>query len=268
MSEKMIGFIGAGKMGGAIIKGLLSSGFAKKEDIIASEATEQLAEKTSKSLGISVITDNKELVQKSDVIIFATKPFVIKEVLKNASSEITTQKLVLSIAAGVSVDSIESIIGQDIPIIRVMPNTPALVNEGMTAISRNSSVSEDQIQYAKKLFSNVGRCIEVPEKHLDSVTGISGSGPAFFYLIIEALADGGVKMGIPKQEALELAAQTALGAAKMVLESGKHPSILKDEVTTPGGCTAVGLSVLENEGVRAALIETVEKTTNAAKGLG
>jgi pyrroline-5-carboxylate reductase len=263
-----IGFIGAGKMAGAIIKGLCESGFCKKENITASEITEEIAKTASQNLGIDVITDNIELVKNSDIIILCVKPHFVKNVLEESKSVLNPDKLVISIAAGISIETMQNSAGSEIPIIRTMPNTPVLVNEGMTVVCGNDKVTKEQMNYVIDLFSSVGRCLEVSEKMINFVTGISGSGPAFIYLIIEAMADGGVKLGIPKETALELAAQTALGAAKMVLETRKHPSVLKDEVTTPGGCTAVGLSVLEDHNVRSSMIKTVQETARTASGLG
>jgi len=266
--NKKIGFIGAGKMAGAIINGLIKSEFTTKENILATEINQELADKASQLLGIKVITDNIELVKSCDVIVLSVKPFIIKDVLNQIKNYITRDKLIISIAAGIGTESMEQILQNDIPVIRVMPNTPALVNEGMSAVCKGKYATDEQINFTKELFSKTGRCIEISEKLIDAVTGISGSGPAFFYLMIEAMADGGVKLGIPKATALELAAQTAIGAAKMILETGKHPSALKDEVTTPGGCTAAGLAVMEDMGVRSALINTVEATAKSASGLG
>lgn len=267
-SNKKIGFIGVGKMGGAIINGLVNSGFTLRESILGAETSAEFAEKAAKLLGIKVVTDNIELVKNSDVVVIATKPFAVKEVLEEIKDCLTEDKLVISIAAGVSTKFIEEILGKNIAVVRVMPNTPALVGEAMTAICRGEHVTGEQTEFTENLFSKIGRSMEVTEKLMDAVTGISGSGPAFFYLMIEALADGGVKLGLPKAVAIELAAQTALGAAKMILETGKHPSVLKDEVTTPAGCTAAGLSVMEEMCVRSALMQTVEETARVANGLG
>jgi len=214
-----IGFIGAGVMGKAIINGLISSNFIPKENIIASEISEEICQKISQEIGVSVIANNKKLIEKSDIIIICVKPFIIKDVLVEIKEYLSPEKLVVSIAAGISTDFIESIISKNIPVIRTMPNTPVVVAEGMTAICRGKYAVEEQVNIIKEMFSKIGRCIEVQEKYINTVTGISGSGPAFMYLIIEALAEGGVKLGLPKKTALELAAQTALGAAKMVLET-------------------------------------------------
>lgn len=266
--NRKLGFIGAGTMAKAIINGIISSGIIGKQSIIASEISQEAAKKASEELGIDIVTDNKQLLEFSDVIVLCVKPYAIEGVLKELKDFVNEEKLIVSIAAGVNTQSIEDIIGKKTPVIRVMPNTPSLIKEGMAAICRGQYASRGDCDFIMRLFSATGRCIEVEEKLINAVTGISGSGPAFMYLIIDALADGGVKMGLKKDVAVELAAQTAIGAAKMVLETGKHPAILKDEVTTPGGCTIAGLSVMENEHVRSALIKTVQETAKTAAGLG
>jgi len=269
MKENLkIGFIGAGTMGKAIIKGLINSGFITKENISASEVTHELANKAEKEIGIKVFTDNNELVKSSDIIVLSTKPYAVGEVLNDIKNNLTEDKIIISIAAGISTEFIENAINKKISVIRVMPNTPALIGEGMTAICRGKYTTKANISFANKLFSKVGRCIEVQEKLINAVTGISGSGPAFVYLIIEALADGGLKLGLPKKTAIELAAQTLIGASKMVLETGKHPSVLKDEVTTPGGTTIAGLAVMEENKIHSALMKTVEETARVSASLG
>lgn len=269
LKDKKIGFIGAGTMAKAIIKGILNSGAVPAENITASEISEGLAKSASEALGIKVVTDNKEVAKKSDIIFLCVKPYgVIESVLYEIKDFITPQKLIVSIAAGVSTDFIETTLEHKAHVVRVMPNTPAVVNEGMSGIAKGRFATDEEADLILELFKSIGRAIRVPERLINAVTGISGSGPAFIYLIIEALADGGLKLGLTKQAALELAAQTCLGAAKMVLETGKHPSVLKDEVTTPGGCTIAGLAVMEDEKVRAAMIKTVIETARTAGGLG
>jgi len=268
MNKVKIGFIGAGNMGKAIINGLLNSNFISRDNILASEISKQIAEKVSSELGITVFTNNKELVKNSDIIILCVKPHFIQTVIESIKDCLTENKLIISIAAGISTGFIEKIIESKIPVIRVMPNTPALVGEGMAAVCKGQYVSDEQIKFVLELFSKVGRSIEIQEKLINAVTGISGSGPAFIYTIIEALADGGVKLGLPKNIALELAAQTTLGSAKMVLETGKHPAILKDEVTTPGGTTIAGLMVMEENKVRSVLSQTVQEAARVAGELG
>lgn len=254
LKDKKIGFIGAGTMAKAIMKGLNNSGI----ETLASDIVKQPG----------VISDNRELVSKSEIIVLAVKPFAIESGLQDFKDLLTDKHLVVSIAAGVNTETIEKAIGKPVPVIRVMPNTPALVGEGMSAVCKGKHASSEDAGLIVELFNSVGKCIEVEEKLINAVTGINGSGPAFLYLIIEALADGGVKLGIKRDIAIQLAAQTTLGAAKMVLETGKHPALLKDEVTTPGGCTIAGLSVMENEKVRSAMIKTVQETAKTAAGLG
>lgn len=269
LKDKKIGFIGAGTMAKAIIKGILNSGAVPPENIMASEISEDLAKKASDVLGITVITDNKEVTKNSDIIFLCVKPYgIIESVLYEIKDLITLEKLVVSVAAGVNTEFIEDTLNRKTHVVRVMPNTPAVVNEGMSAIAKGRHATDEQADLILELFKSIGRAIRVPERLINAVTGISGSGPAFIFLIIEALADGGLKLGLTKQAALELAAQTCLGAAKMVLETGKHPSVLKDEVTTPGGCTIAGLMIMEDEKVRAALSKTVIETARAASGLG
>lgn len=263
-----IGFIGAGVMGKAIIKGLINSNFIESKNITASEVTQESADKVSEEIGIKTFINNKELVKSSDIIILSVKPYVIKDILSSVKDDLTKDKAIISIAAGISTEFIESTIDEKISVTRAMPNTPALIEEGMTALCRGKYTSDKDINLAHDLFSSIGRCIEVQEKFINAVTGISGSGPAFVYFMIEALADGGLKLGLPKKTAIELAAQTLLGASKMVLETGKHPSMLKDEVTTPGGTTIAGLAVMEENKIHSALMKTVEETAITASKSG
>jgi pyrroline-5-carboxylate reductase len=262
-----IGFIGAGTMGKAIIKELINTNFIDKKNLHISEATSESADAVAKELAIHVEHNNKKLVQDSDIIMLCVKPYYIKEVITEIKEYLTEDKVLISIAAGITTKSIEETARINIPVIRVMPNTPILVGEGMSAVCKGKYAQKTHIDFAVKMFSRTGKCIELDEKMLNAVTGISGSGPAFAFLIIDALSDGGVKLGLTKKDALVLAAQTLVGAGTMVLETGKHPSILKDEVTTPGGTTIEGLSVLEDEGVRTALIKAVVKTAEKAEKL-
>lgn len=262
-----IGFIGAGKMGGAVLKGLISSNFVEKENITVSELNKDIAQQINDEFGVKTISDGNQLAKKSDVIIICTKPFVIKEVLKGIKDSLTKEKLLISIAAGVSTKTIEDIIGE-IPVVRVMPNTPAFLGHGMSGLSKGKYATSEQLQFACDIFSKVGKTVTIEENLIDALTGISGSGPAFFYLVIEALAKGGENLGLPFDIALELAAQTAIGSAHMVMETNKTPQVLRQEVTTPGGCTAVGLDVLEKAKAFEAFMETVKATAKKAKELG
>lgn len=262
-----IGFIGAGKMGGAILKGLVDSGFILREDVVVSEINEEFAQKISQEYGVKTVTDNNELVKNTDVVIICTKPFVIKEVLENIKTSVDSSKFLISIAAGISTETIEKIVGE-VPVVRVMPNTPAFLSKGMTVLSKGKYASQEQLEFAQEIFSKVGKASILPENLIDAATGISGSGPAFFYLFIEALAKGGENLGLDGAVALELAAQTAIGAAEMVLQTGKSPEFLRKEVTTPGGCTEVGLNVLSDAKIFETLTKTVAATAKKATELG
>lgn len=259
-----IGFIGAGKMGGAIIKGLLAAGF---DSITASEINEQAAQSVSDTLGIKAITDNNLLVSESDVIFLCTKPFVMEEVLSGIKDSASVDKLFISIAAGVTTEKMENILG-DVPVVRVMPNTPAFLGEGMSVLAKGKFTSDEQIELVQKMFNQVGKTAIIPESLVDAATGISGSGPAFMYLVIEAMAKGGIELGLDDDVALELASQTAIGAAKMVMQTGKSPEKLRIEVTTPGGCTEVGLNVLFDKQVDEVFRQTVKATAKKAQELG
>ncbi len=262
-----IGFVGAGKMGGAILKGLIDSGFASKQDIMASEKDEQSAQAVSEAYGIKTFSDNNELAKACDVIVVCTKPFVINEVLEGIKNSVNTNQLIVSIVAGVATKKIENILGQ-VPIIRVMPNTPAFLSQGMSVLSKGKYANDEHLQFTQEMFSQVGKAIILEENLIDAATGISGSGPAFMYLFIEALAKGGVDLGLDKDVALELASQTAVGAAHMIMQTGKTPETLRTEVTTPGGCTAVGLEVLAEGKVFDILVQTVKATAKKAFELG
>lgn len=262
-----IGFIGAGKMGGAIIKGLIASNFISNGHILASEINEQNAKKVASELGIAVVTDNNILVEKSDIVVICTKPFIMEEVLNGIQSSANNKKLFISIAAGVTTEKMENILG-DVPVVRVMPNTPAFLGEGMSVLAKGKFASKEQILLAQKMFDQVGKTAIIKEDLMDAATGISGSGPAFMYLVIEALAKGGIELGLDEDIALELASQTAIGAAKMVMETGKSPEQLRVEVTTPGGCTEVGLNVMNDKNVSGIFNEVVKATARKAKELG
>lgn len=261
-----IGFIGAGKMGGAILKGIITSNFCNPCNIFVAENNQELAEELKNSLKIN-IGSMQEVIKNTDVIIICTKPFVIKDVLSSIKDIITPDKLIISIAAGISTATIQSILN-NIPVIRVMPNTPALLQEGISALTKGTFATEEHLQLALEIFSKVGKAIVVKEELMDAVTGVSGSGPAFYYLVIEALAKGGEELGLSKEIALELSAQTAIGAAKMILETNKTPETLRKEVTTPGGTTEQGLIVLDNNNIVQTLIDTVHATAKKSKELG
>ena len=266
--NKKIGFIGCGKMASAIIKGVLSACCKPDVEIKGSEINCEIAELAQNRLGIEVLTDNRFLTMDSDVIFIATKPNYVSQVLEEIKDEITPEKLVVSIAAGVSTKKIEKIIGQK-RVIRVMPNTPALVQEGMSGVCKGAYASEEDAQFVMNLLSNIGKVIEVEESQIDIVTAISGSGPAFFYQVIEDMARAGEKLGLEYEKSLMLATQTAIGSAKMVLNRGELPvQTLIDNVATKGGCTFVGIQTMKEENSEKLFFDVIDKTATKANELG
>jgi pyrroline-5-carboxylate reductase len=216
---------------------------------------------------VEITTDNLAAAKEADVILLGVKPLQVPDVVKQIKSALTPKKMLLSFAASVKTRSIEDAAGCDIAVVRAMPNTPSMLAAGMTAVCPGRFVSEQQMELAKRIFSTVGRTVVVDEKHMDAVTGLSGSGPAFIYIIIEALAEAGVNVGLPRDTATLLAAQTTFGSARMVLETGYHPALLKDAVTTPAGCTVDGILELEEGGLRVTLIKAVKRAAQRAKEL-
>jgi pyrroline-5-carboxylate reductase len=262
-----IAVLGAGKMGGILVQAFLRCGLFPREHVSATVAHEARALALSKQLGISVTTDNLRAAEQADVILLGVKPQQLADVVSGIAPALHPGKLLISFAASVKTSAIEAAAGCEIPVIRAMPNTPAMIGAGITAICRGKFVSDQQLALAEQIFSTVGRTVIVDEKHMDAVTGLSGSGPAFLYIIIEALAEAGVNVGLPRDIATQLAAQTTYGAAKMVLETGSHPALLKDEVTTPAGCTVEGILELEEGGLRVTLIKAVKRATERAREL-
>lgn len=263
-----IGFIGCGKMASAIIKGVISSKYLPAENIMGSEVNNGIAELAKQRLGISVITDNKELAHCCDVIFIATKPNYASAVLEEIQAELTPEKLVVSICAGVSTSKIEKIIGKQ-RVVRVMPNTPAMVLEGMSGVCRGTFATEDDAQFVVELLSNIGKAIEVKESQIDIVTAISGSGPAFFYKVMEDMARAGEKLGLDYEKSLQLAVQTAIGSSRMVEQRGAVPvQTLIDNVATKGGCTFVGISVMNEENSEKLFFDVIEQTAQKASELG
>ena len=263
-----IGFIGCGKMAGAIIKGTITSKFLQTDNLKGSEINSEIAESAEQRLGIKVITDNKTLAKDSDIIFIATKPNYVPDVLEEIKTELTPEKLLVSIAAGVSTEKIENIVGNQ-RVIRVMPNTPALVLEGMSGVCKGKYATDDDLDFIIKLLSNIGTAIKVKESQIDIVTAISGSGPAFFYKVIEDIARAGEKLGLEYEKSLQLAVQTAIGSAKMVTQRGETPvQTLIDNVATKGGCTFVGISVMNDRKSDELFSEVIAKTTQKAHELG
>jgi pyrroline-5-carboxylate reductase len=268
VSDTRIGFIGAGNMASALISGLLGSGLALAKDVRASDPQRPLLARLESAHGIVTTASNADVARWANVIVLAVKPQIVPAVLSECGSQLGAGHLVLSIAAGVSTQSIEERVGEGTRVIRAMPNTPALARAAATAIAPGASATSDDIEWSKRFFDAIGRTVVLDEAHLDAVTGLSGSGPAYVMLFIEALADGGVRAGLPRDVALLLATQTVLGSAKLLLETGEHPARLKDMVTSPGGTTIAGLAALESGGFRGALIEAVTQAARRSTELG
>ena len=268
MLKEKIGFIGGGKMGEALINGILRAGLSSSDKIMVSDVDKKRLQILEKEAGIKTTQDNKKITSDSDIIILAVKPNMMGSVLDELNSEITSKHLIISIAAGIPLSFIESSLNKGCRAIRVMPNTPCLVGETAAGYALGKKATRNDGKLVGQLLDAVGKSFLLEEKYLDAVTGLSGSGPAFIYVVIDALADGGVKMGLPRDVAITLAAQTAFGAAKMVLESGTHIGQLRDSVTSPGGTTIEGLHALEKGGIRNALIDAVETATKKSKSLG
>lgn len=260
--------IGAGRMGSALIRGVLDAGLLGPKQVIAGDPSEAARDQLKRQCGVRTTGKNAEAVRDADVILLAVKPDRVRPVLQELRHSLRPGQLLLSIAAGVSLKALEANLPRGTRVIRAMPNTPSLVSEGATVFSRGKYARPADAAQVALLFGSVGVTLELDEKHLDAVTALSASGPAYVFLIIEALSDGGVKMGLPRKVAARLAAQTVLGAAKMALETGRHPGELKDQVTSPGGTTIAGLHVLEDRGLRGILMEAVEAATRRARELG
>ena len=262
-----IAVLGAGKMGGILLQAFLRSGLFTAEQIAATVAHEVRAEALSKQLDLAVTTDSRRAVEGADIVLLAVKPTQVVQLVREISPSLKPGVFLLSIAASVKTTAIEEAAEGLTPVIRAMPNTPAKLGAGITALCRGRFVTDEQLALAQAIFTTVGRTVVVDEKHMDAVTGLSGSGPAFLYIILESLAEAGVNVGLPREIATQLAAQTAYGAAKMVLDTGSHPALLKDEVTTPAGCTVDGILELEEGGLRVTLIKAVKRATERAREL-
>jgi len=265
---RSVGFVGAGNMGEALIKGLLAANLVPAEAIHATDVRLERLKELNRQYGIQVSSDNAELIRRADIVILAVKPQIMEAVLTEIAPAVTRRKLLISIAAGVSTAKIRALLHKDARLIRVMPNTPALVREGVTAVAKAEGLEADDLETAGEIFSAVGRVVVLGEELMDAVTGLSGSGPAYIAVVIEALADGGVRMGLDRITAMTLATQTVLGAATLLRETGLHPGAVKDMVCSPGGTSIAGIAALEEGGIRTTLIKAVERATQRSRELG
>jgi pyrroline-5-carboxylate reductase len=265
---KKICFIGAGNMAEAMVRGLLRAEAARPEDVTATDRRPEQLEMFRKTFGIQTTDDNHAAAKQAEVVVMAVKPQTMNKALDQIAAAVDPQKLVISIAAGVPIAAIERKLGRGARIVRAMPNTPALVGAAATAISSGEHATDEDMALAKALFDSIGMTVVVEESLLDAVTGLSGSGPAYVFLIIEALSDAGVKVGLPRYTAQKLAAQAVLGSAKLLIETGIHPGQLKDQVTSPGGTAIAGLHTLEAGGLRTTLINAVEAASKRSRELG
>ena len=267
LSNRKIAVIGAGHMARALIGGMLRGKLTSAKNIVATRRSVDALQEMRKRWGIRAISDNAKAVEGADVVILAVKPQVAKAVLTQLSHVARKDQLFISVMAGITTATINKLLKTDCPVVRAMPNTPCLVDAGATAVCAGAHAGDKDLALAETIFKSVGLCAILPESAMDAVTGLSGSGPVYLYMVIEAMIDGGVKMGIPRPVAAKLAAQTVFGAAKLVIESGKHPAILKDEVTTPGGTAINAIHTLEAKGLRSVLIDAIVTATQRSQEL-
>lgn len=267
LAGKKVAVIGVGKLGEAILGGALKAGALDAANVVVTARRASRAAEMAEKYGCRAGTDNPAAAAGADVVLLAVKPFNIHDVCHEIRDAVRPGQVVISVAAGVSTEAMERVLPPDVAVIRAMPNTPCLLNAGATALAAGSHASDADLDLADEIFRAVGRCVRLDEKHMDAVTGLSASGPAFIYVVIESMAEAGVKVGLPRDVATELAAQAVFGSAKMVLETGEHPALLKDLVTTPAGCTVDGLLELEAGGLRVTLIKAIVEATRRAAEL-
>jgi pyrroline-5-carboxylate reductase len=266
--QKKIAILGCGKMGTILLQGFLEHGLITKDEVVATVQHDEHRRALARELsGVTVTTDNKAAVTGTPIILLGVKPQALGQLLEEISPVLAPETLLISFAASTTTGFIQQKVARNIHVVRAMPNTPAMVGAAMTALCAGPSARKEHLETAKSLFESVGRAVIVDEKHMDAITALSGSGPAFAFVILESLAEAGVKVGLPRDLATTLAAQTMFGAAKLALETGHHPALLKDAVTTPAGCTIEGLIELEKGGLRVTLIKAVIETTSRAKEL-
>lgn len=265
--NKKVGFIGCGNMGGSMVGGLIKSGFLNADEIIVSTKTESSSQKIKDEFKVNVTLDSKLVAKESDVLVLAIKPYMYKEIIEEIKSELNTNKIIIAIAAGITINNMEDWLGDSYKIIRAMPNTPALVSQAMSAVCPNKNVNEEELNYCLKIFESFGECVQLDEKDFHGFIALCGSSPAYVFMFIEAMADGAVKLGIPRAKAYKMASQSLLGSAKMVLETGKHPGELKDMVCSPGGTTIDAVVELERLGFRSSVIGAMEKCADKSKNM-
>ena len=268
LKDKKIGVIGTGNMGESLISGLIYARSSVPKNIICSDVRKDKLKSVKDAYGVVTTTSNIDVVKASEIVIYAIKPQIMASILKETAAHLDMSKVIISIAAGVPLAAIESCLNKDLRLIRVMPNIAASVKEGAAAIAPGKHASKGDLKLAKAVFDSVGKSIIIEEEFMDAITGLSGNGPAYIFLIVDALADAGVKMGLSREDALLLATQSVLGAAKLLLETGEHPGKLKDKVTSPGGTAIAALHTIEEGGLRTTLINAVEVGTNRSKELG
>ena len=267
LTKKKIGFIGGGALAEALIQGMLQSELVAPSQITVCDVSAERMEYLNNHFGVVVLKDSLDIAKESDILFLTVKPQIIAGVVDAIAQVVTKNTVIVTVAAGISLSSIEIKMPQ-VPVIRVMPNTPVAVGAGMSALVLGKNATQELSAPIIRIFESVGKVVLVNEDAMDAVTGLSGSGPAYGFVLIDALSDAGVRVGLPRQTSLILAAQTLLGAAKMVLETGEHPAKLRDMVTSPGGTTIAGVHILEKNGVRAALIDAVVGATERSRELG
>ena len=268
MLKEKIGVIGAGKIGSAILRGIIRAGLVRNDQVMASDASTTLLESVTQELRIKATPNNPEVCDFADIVILAVKPQIVDPVIKEIAAALGKTKLLVSVAAGVPLSRIEDHLPKGARVVRVMPNIPSVVGAGASCYAGGARATAEDLEKVGSILGSFGIALPLEEKHLDAVTGLSGSGPAYVFLFIESLADGGVQVGLPREVALKLALQTVYGSAKMALESGRHLAQLKDEVTSPGGTTVAGLYALEKGKLRGTIMDAVLKATHRAQALG
>lgn len=265
--NRKIGFVGCGNMGKAMLGSIVKSNKIKLDNLIVSTKSKTSTEKINSEFGVKAVTSNVEVVKNSDILFLAVKPYFFKDVIEEIKDIVSESTIIISIAAGVTIDQIEEWFGKDVKVVRTMPNTPALVGEGMSAICPNKNVTSEELEYVGNLFNLFGKYETLEEKDFHAFIALCGSSPAYVFMFIEAMADAGVKLGLPRAKAYKLAEQSILGSAKLALETGKHPGELKDAVCSPGGTTIEAVIDLEKNGFRNTVISAVEKCAEKSKSM-